>query len=64
MVQYNAALVINRAIKGAPRDRIYRELCLEFFAERKWSRRVIVFHKIINVLSPLNLQSYISSCGE
>ena len=32
IVKYNAALVINGAIKGTLRDRIYRELGLEFLA--------------------------------
>ena len=32
IVKYNAALVINGAIEGTMRDRIYRELGLEFLA--------------------------------
>ena len=32
IVKYNAALVINGAIKDTLRDRIYRELGLEFLA--------------------------------
>ena len=32
IVKYNAALVINSAIKDTLRDRIYRELGLEFLA--------------------------------
>ena len=64
MVQYNAALVITGAIKGTSRDRIYRELGLESLAERRWSRKIFLFHKIINGLLPVYLQSYISYCGE
>ena len=60
MVQYNAALVIAGAIKGTARDRIYRELGLESVAERRWSRKIFFFHKIINGLLPVYLQSYIS----
>ena len=40
MVQYNAALVINGALKGTSRDRTYRELGLESLAERRWSRKI------------------------
>ena len=64
MVQYNAALVITGAIKGTSRDRIYRELGLESLAERGWLRKIFFFHKIINGLLPVYLQSYISYCGE
>ena len=64
MVQYNAALVITSACKGTSRDCIYRELGLEFLAERRWSRKIFFFHNIINGLIPVYLQSYISYCGE
>ena len=64
MVQYNAVLVITGAIKGASRDRIYRELGLESLTEWRWSRKCFFFHKIINYLLPVYLQSYISYCGE
>ena len=43
MAQYNAALLITGAVKGASRDRIYRELDLESFAKRRWSRKVFLF---------------------
>ena len=61
MLQYNAALVITGLIKGTSRDRIYRKL--EYLAQR-WCRKIFFFHKIINSLSPVYLQSYISYCGE
>ena len=64
MVQYNAALVINGALKGTSRDRTYRELGLESLAERRWSRKIFFFHKINNSLLPVYLQSYISYCDE
>ena len=46
-VQYNAALIITGAIKGTCRDKIYQELGLESLADRRWSRKLIFFHKII-----------------
>ena len=64
MVQYNAALVITGAFKGTSRDRIYTELGLESLAEWRWSRKIFFFHKIVNGLLPVYLQSYISYCGE
>ena len=64
IVQYNAALVITGAIKGTSRNRVYRELGLESLAERKWSHEICSFHKIINGILPVYLQSYISYCGE
>ena len=64
MVQYNSLLVIIGAIKGTSRDRSYRELSLESLAERRWSRKIIFFHKIFNGLSPLFLLAYISYCGK
>ena len=62
MLQYNAALVITGVIKGTSRDHIYRKL--EYLAQRRWCRKIFFFHKIINSLSPVYLQSYISYCGE
>ena len=51
MVQFNViSLVITGAFKGTSRDRIYRELHLESFAERRWSPKIFLFHKIINGL--------------
>ena len=64
MVQYNAALVITGAFKGTSPDCIYRELGLKSLAERRWSRKIFFFHKIINGLLPVYLRSYISYCGE
>ena len=64
MVQYNAALVITGEIKGTSCDRTYRELGLESLTERRWSCKIFFFHKIINGLLPVYLQSYISYCGE
>ena len=64
MVQYNVALAIAGAIKGKSRDRIYRELGLESLAEGRWSRKIFFFHKIINGLLPVYLQSCISYSGE
>ena len=49
MVQYNTAFVITGAFKGTSRNCIYRELGLESLAERRWSRKIFFFHKMIMV---------------
>ena len=57
MVQYRAALVITGAIKGTSSDRLYQEIGLESPADRRWSRKLFFFHKIVNGLFPSYLQS-------
>ena len=64
MVQYRAALVITEAFKGTSRHRLYEELGLESLANRRWSRRLFFFHKILNDLSPLYLRSYLDNNTE
>ena len=58
MVQYNAALVINSAVKGTPRDPIYSWLGLESLASRIWSHQILFFHKMVNGLSLLYIVIY------
>ena len=60
MIQYWAALVITRAIKGTSCDHLYQEIGLESLADRRWSRKIFFFHKIVNGLLPSYLQSYLS----
>ena len=60
MIQYRAALVITGAIKGTSRDRLYQEIGLESLADRRWSRKIFFFHKIVNGLLPSYLQSYLN----
>ena len=62
MVQYNAALIITGAFKGTSRDKIYQELGLESLADRRWTRKLIFFHKIILGLLPSNLKDYLIPC--
>ena len=60
MIQYQAALVITGAIKDTSRDRLYQEIGLESLADRRWSRKIFFFHKIVNGLLPSYLQSYLT----
>ena len=57
LAQYNAVLIITGAIKGTFRDKIYQEVGLESLADRRWSWKIIFFHKIILGLQPSYLQN-------
>ena len=50
-VQYSAALAITGAWKGTSRDKLYDELGWESLNLRRWSRRLILFYKIVNSLT-------------
>ena len=50
-VQYSAALAITGAWKGTSRDKLYDELGWESLNLRRWSRRLILFYKIVNNLT-------------
>ena len=43
-VQYSAALIITRAIKGISREHLYKELGLEFLSDRRWYRKLVFFY--------------------
>ena len=45
-LQYNAALAITDAIKGASKLKIYEELGFESLKFRRWMRRLCGFYKI------------------
>ena len=51
-VQYSAALAVTGAWKGTSRQKIYGELGWESLNLRRWSRRLVLFYKIINNLTP------------
>ena len=55
-VQYNVCLAITGAIRGTSRERLYRELGLETLNNRRWSRKLFFFYKIIKGFSPSYLQ--------
>ena len=58
-LQYSAALIITGAIKGTSQERLYKELALESFCDRRWYRKLILFHKILKGLAHSYLQSYL-----
>ena len=51
-VQYSAALAVTGAWKGTSREKIYEELGWESLDLRRWSRRLVLFYKIMKNLTP------------
>ena len=60
-IQYNAALTITGAIRGTSRQKIYSLLGLESIQDRRWYRKLCVFYKILNNMSPIYLSDIIPS---
>ena len=60
-IQYKAALAITGAIKEMPKEKLYNELGLEYLKDRRWMRRLCLFHKIYNLKSPKYLYNLIPS---
>ena len=58
-VQYKAALAITGAIQGASREKIYLELGLESFKNRRWYKRLCCMFKIMNEEAPKYLTNLI-----
>ena len=52
-VQYSAALAVTGTWRGTSREKLYAELGWESLSSRRWSRRLILFYKIMNNLTPL-----------
>ena len=51
-VQYSAALAVTGAWRGTSREKLYNELGWESLNLRRWSRRLALFFKIVNNLTP------------
>ena len=51
-VQYTAALAITGAWRGTSRAKLYNELGWESLDSRRWCRRLTLFYKITNNLTP------------
>ena len=52
-VQYSAALAVTGTWRGTSREKLYAELGWESLCFRRWSRRLTLFYKILNNLTPL-----------
>ena len=51
-VQYSAALAVTGAWKGTSREKLYEELGWESLSQQGWSRRLVLFYKIVNNITP------------
>ena len=60
-IQYKIALAITTAIRGTSRKKIYSELGLESLQDRRWYRKLSVFYKILNTISPIYLRNVLPS---
>ena len=50
--QYSAALAVSGAWRGTSREKLYDELGWESLNLRRWSRRLVLFYKIFNLITP------------
>ena len=55
-VQYSAARAVTGTWKGTSREKLYIELGWESLSSRRWSRRLTLFYKIMNNLTPLYIK--------
>ena len=55
-VQYQAALAITGAWQGSSRSKLYEELGWESLSDRRWCRRILQVHKIVNNNTPFYLK--------
>ena len=59
-VQYNAALVITRCVRGTSSEKLNNELGLLFLYDRRAFRRMYLYYKLQNNLTPAYLSKQIS----
>ena len=55
--QYKAALAITGTWKGSNRSKLYEELGWESLSDRRYSRRILFLHKIVNNETPPYLKN-------
>ena len=58
-VQYKAALIVSGCWQGTSREKLYNELGWESLSERRWFRRMTMFYKITNKMTPSYLLDHI-----
>ena len=56
-VQYQAGLAITGAWQGSSRSKLYEELGWESLSDRRWCRRILQIHKIVNNKTPFYLKN-------
>ena len=60
-VQYSAAIAVTETWRGTPCKKLYAEVGWESLSSRRWSRRLTLFYKIMNNLTPSYTQEPIPS---
>ena len=55
-VQYSSARAVTGTWRGTSREKLYAELGWESLSSRRWSRRLTVFYKVINNLTPIYMK--------
>ena len=56
---WRPALAITGAIRGTSKEKLYKELGLEYLNSRRWLKRLCLFYKILKKESPSYLFNYI-----
>ena len=56
-IQYQAALAVTGAWQGSCRSKLYEELGWESSSGRRWCRRILQIHKIVNDKTPSYLKN-------
>ena len=56
-IQYQAVLAITGAWQGSSRSKLYEELGWESLSDRRWCRRILQVHKIVNNKTPFYLKN-------
>ena len=62
-VQYNACIALTGKIRGTPQKCLYCVLRSETVNDRRWSRKVFLFHKIIKAFFPSYLENVFVMCN-
>jgi len=62
-IQYNACLAITGCFRGTSKEKIYLELGLESLSDRRFSRRLMFFYKIVKGFAPTYLSSLLPPQG-
>ena len=60
-VQYKAALIVSGCWQGTNRSKLYDELGWESLSDRGWGRRLTLYYKIVNGLTPAYLFEHVPS---
>ena len=58
-VQYKAALIVSGCWQGTSRMKLYDELGWESLSDRRWGRRMSLYYKIVNGLTPAYLFEHV-----